>query len=150
MAVSVTGGSNSPVVSLAGSSSVEVDSSVTLTVGLAIGNSQSGTTSLIKAGGGTLVLSGSNTFTGGVDVQSGTLIVNSVQSLPSGTSLTVGASADSIFAASTPLGATPSVVTVPVPEPGALVLLVAAGTFLLLYRIGTVVSLGYSGQTRTS
>ena len=41
--------------------------------------------------GGTLILSGSNTYSGGTEVLAGTLIATSNQSLPAGGSLTIGA-----------------------------------------------------------
>ena len=44
----------------------------------------------LDAGTGRLVLTGSNTFTGGADTLSGTLIVASAYALPDGSSLTVG------------------------------------------------------------
>jgi autotransporter-associated beta strand protein len=118
---SIVNGSTSPVIGLAGSSSVSVGPNVTLTIGLTIGNPQTGATSLIETGGGTLVLAGSNTYTGGTDVQNGTLIVANIYGLEDGTSLTVGAAASSIFAP-----AAAAVPAAPVPEPGTLLLLAAA------------------------
>ena len=51
-------------------------------------------------GTGQLVLSGNNTYGGGTNVQSGTLIVESPTALPNGSSLTVGAGASSLFGSS--------------------------------------------------
>ncbi len=123
---SIAGGSTLPVISLAASSSVYVDPNVTLTIDLTIGDPQTGATALTKTGGGTLVLSGSNTFTGGTDVQSGILIVPNAYGLESRTSLTVGANAGSIFAPLSPTESVGSTVTSPVPEPGSLAQLAAA------------------------
>ena len=53
-----------------------------------------GPTSLVLSGGGTLVLANSNAYTGGTNLQEGTLIVNNPYALPAGTSLTVGAGGD--------------------------------------------------------
>jgi autotransporter-associated beta strand protein len=131
---SIVGGSTSPVISLAASSSVYVDPNVTLSVGLTVGNPQTGTTTLTKSGGGTLVLSGTNTYSGGTDVQSGILIVTNAAGLESGTSLTVGTSADSIFAAPVPSEVVGSAATTLVPEPGALALIGAAVSAAAIYR----------------
>ena len=126
------GTSGSPAISLAPSSSVSVDSNVTLTIGLTIADPQTGATALDKIGGGTLVLSGSNTFTGGIDVQSGSLILTNAYGLEDGSSLTVGAGGTFIFdpsASASSLTAAPQVHPVAVeavPEPSSLVLLVAA------------------------
>jgi autotransporter-associated beta strand protein len=91
-----------------------------------------GPCSLIKTGDGTMVLTAADTYTGGTDVRSGTLIVASADGLKDRTSLTVGAQAKSIFAA-TPVG--PSVS--PVPEPGTLALLAAGlGLGFVVWRRG--------------
>ena len=81
-----------------------------------------------------LILSGSDTYTGGTNVLGGTLIVDSSKALPAGTSLTVGTRADSAFgpveeAARTfaPGGA------VSVPEPSTLAML-GMGALALMWR----------------
>ncbi len=82
-----------------------------------------------------MVLSGSNTYTGGTTVYSGTLIVASNVAIQDGTDLSVGADL-SAFGAVIPSqagGATPAMAAAPVPEPGTLVLL-AAGLLLFFYR----------------
>jgi fibronectin-binding autotransporter adhesin len=85
---------------------------------------------IIKDGTGTLILSGSNTYSGGTFVDAGTLILESATALADGASLTVGQGASSIFAPASggpsiaPAGS--SVEPVAVPEPGSMVLLVAA------------------------
>ncbi len=51
-----------------------------------IGDSTSGTTAgLLKTGGGTLVLSGVNSYAGGTSISAGTLAVTSAAALPGGT-----------------------------------------------------------------
>ena len=54
------------------------------------GNIGAGSASLTKSGAGTLTLSGTNTFLGGVNLSAGTLNINSAQALGSGT-FTIGA-----------------------------------------------------------
>ena len=89
---------------------------------------------LTGAGGGTLILSGSNTYTGGTYVEKGTLIVNNRGAIQDGSRLIVGAGGTFIFdptitgsgmdaAALHPASAT----VAPVPEPGTLMLLGVAG-----------------------
>ncbi len=85
-----------------------------------------------KDGPGTLVLSGSNTYTGGTEVYGGTLVIASAESVAAGTDLNVGAGCSLYFgvqAYSTGSGpATVALTTAAtaVPEPGTF-LLVAAG-----------------------
>jgi autotransporter-associated beta strand protein len=94
------------------SGSQEIDSAIT------------GSEALIMQGSGQLILSGSNTYTGGTDVESGTLIVNSSSAIPDGSSLTVGAGGTFIFDSS--VSGAPAVTMAgreagslsPVPEPG--------------------------------
>ena len=50
----------------------------------------SGNSGITKTGSGTLVLSGANSFTGGVQVLSGTLVFGAPNSIPAGSSLSVG------------------------------------------------------------
>ncbi len=89
---------------------------------------------IIKDGPGTLILSGSDTYTGGTSVIAGTLIVASSAALLDGSSLTVGAGA-SVFDSTAevgggqPLTGSPGTTFAAVPEPGTLVLL-AVGTLL--------------------
>ena len=116
---------------------VEVDAnpSFPATLSGAISNS-TGTAGLTKAGSGTLVLSGSNTFNGGASVVAGTLELLNRNALPDGTNLTIGASAGSLFHSPVVPDAevSPSE-SVAVPEPGTLALLaLAAGGFAVLSR----------------
>ena len=93
------------------------------------GNSRS----LTKTDNGTLVLSGTDTYTGGTVVDAGTLVATSSVSLPHGTKLTVAAGGTFVFDPSQAPAGSPvvgSAVTAgavaAVPEPGTLALLIAA------------------------
>ena len=87
-------------------------------------------------GGGTLTLSGTNTYTGGTNVFNGELIVTAPQAIKDGTNLYVGA-ASSYFA---PTASAPSIggaaTATAVPEPRTLVLLAAGAVsaFVALRR----------------
>jgi MYXO-CTERM domain-containing protein len=102
-----------------------------------------GSGSLVKVGGGTLTLSGSDSYTGGTTVLGGTLDIESVAALPGNSTLAIANTAEVIFA--TDLGSAVQlslmlpgagggdpgltyfrVTTTPVPEPGTLELLAAA------------------------
>ena len=89
---------------------------LTLSAGL------SGSGKLTKSGAGVLVLSGTNGFSGGTTVNSGTLRVLSSKSLLSGSNLTVGSSASSYFGSPTVPCSAP-VGLQEVPEPSSLALL---------------------------
>jgi autotransporter-associated beta strand protein len=81
--------------------------------------------------GGTLVLSGSNSFTGGTAVTSGTLILASSAAVANATGLTVGTGTAAFGAAAVaPAADRP----VGVPEPSTLVLLAAGAIGLLGYK----------------
>jgi autotransporter-associated beta strand protein len=84
----------------------------------------SGDGSITKLGTGTVVLAGSNTFTGGTNLEAGMLIVTNSEAIPNGTSVSVGAGALSIFGAS----AAPAAV----PEPSTFMLLSVGATLLLV------------------
>jgi len=80
-----------------------------------------GPLALDKIGAGSLLLSGTNTYSGGTTVSDGTLDVTNSDALPAGSSLTVGAGGTLVFdstAATSPTRA--------VPEPGTLALLTVA------------------------
>jgi autotransporter-associated beta strand protein len=92
-----------------------------------IANGPTNRVALAISGPGTLILAGSDSYTGGTDVSEGTLILASRSAIVAGTSLTVGADATLLFnsplsssRSATPL--TASDVTA-VPEPGTLSLL---------------------------
>jgi fibronectin-binding autotransporter adhesin len=84
---------------------------------------------------GTLILSGSDNYTGGTFVTAGTLEVTAAAALPEGSSLTIGANAAFVFdptGTATALAASPEGSVAPVPEPGTLVLL-QAGAMLAAF-----------------
>jgi autotransporter-associated beta strand protein len=88
---------------------------------------------LMKVGSGMLTLSGSNSYSDTI-VEQGTLQIDNSDALPSGMGLTVGNAAffmSPVVPASLVAGT--SVMT-PVPEPGALALLVAGAMFLTMVR----------------
>ena len=129
------------------------------TVALAVGGNGDSTTfsgeisgggALIKTGSGTLVLSGSDNYTGGTTVADGTLVITEAGTLPGGSNLTVGADATFVFDPSYGEAGTPaaSAMLVPsaaspgeafpaaiaVPEPSTFVLLGVAA-LLATYKI---------------
>ena len=86
--------------------------------------------------GGTLILSGSDSYTGGTFVTVGTLDVTTAAAVPTRTSLTIGAGGEFIFdpmATAAPLAAANSSVA-PVPEPSTVTLLVVAIGLLAVAR----------------
>ena len=93
---------------------------------------------IVKDGLGTLILSGSDTYTGGTSVIAGTLIAASGAAVPDGTSLTVGAGGTlhlRSLAASRPadgFGCDLAGRVAAVPEPGTLVLSAAGGLIAVL------------------
>ncbi len=102
---------------------------------------------LIKHGSGVLVLSGSDSFTGGTTVEAGTLILTAADVLPAGTSLIVGPDGTSLFVlgSSEPSLADNAAIAAPdrprgsaesVPEPGTRALLIAAVCSACAYRLG--------------
>jgi len=103
--------------------------STTFSGGILSGGSN-GMIGLVKAGNGTLMLSGTNTYSGGTTVAAGALIVTNSYSLPDGHSLIVGAGGVLIFDPSAAFGsqivggASEATLAVAVPEPGTLALLI--------------------------
>ena len=88
----------------------------------------SGSLNLTQEGTDSLVLSGSNSYTGGTDVSSGTLVAASATALPVGGSLYVGARATSLFGpavAYSPVtpDLSPTAAVAAVPEPASVTLL---------------------------
>ncbi|MGA2257840.1 MAG: PEP-CTERM sorting domain-containing protein, partial [Thermoguttaceae bacterium] len=87
-----------------------------------------GSQSLTLGGNGQLILSGSDSYSGGTIVEGGTLVATAAYVLPEGTSLTIGAGGMFIFdpmAAASPLSALRGSAATPVPEPSAIALLIA-------------------------
>jgi len=60
-------------------------------------NNGQGVVSLTKSGNGTLILSGSNNYSGGTMVSGGDLVITTASAIPDGSSLTVGAGGILIF-----------------------------------------------------
>jgi autotransporter-associated beta strand protein len=129
---SLVGTFNSPVLTLNtpnGTGALDTSAyTVTLSGVTGLGN-------LIKIGSGKLILSSTNTYTGGTTVAGGTLIVTQPQALASGSDLTIGNAAAfpaPIVAGDAPPGNSPGS---PVPEPTALALIAAAAITLLGYGL---------------
>ena len=80
----------------------------------------------------TLILSGTNTFSGGAMVDGGRLVLLHAYDLPNGSALTIG---DPMEFASSAAGAivAPQAVTA-VPEPGGLAIVIAAGIAAVAFR----------------
>ena len=129
-------GASQQVASLSGAGRITNSSAVaaTFTVGDftsttfsgSINNAGGGPLALVKVGEGTLLLSGTNSFSGGTMVSEGTLVVTKTSGLADGSDLTVGDGSQ--FAAPivpSPVAASPGA-PASVPEPSALALLAAA------------------------
>ena len=108
----------------------------------AIQNSNSAGFVSLQIVGGTLALTGTNTYLGGTTVSNGRLIVANNMAIEDGTDLYVGtqltlfggvAAAQSAAPAADPLRGLPAGIA-PVPEPSSLALLASAGLVLLLRR----------------
>ncbi len=95
-------------------------------------NSAAGVLALTVVGGGTLTLTGTNTYLGGTTVADGTLILTNNEAIADGTSLTVGNA--SAFTPVVPLSAPSAAAVTPVPEPGTIALLVAGAVAAILSR----------------
>jgi autotransporter-associated beta strand protein len=97
--------------------------------------SQSGGSQALNfGGGGTLVLSGSNTFSGGTFVTGGRLIVAAPYSLLNGANLTVGNAGAFPAAVVADVATSAESLAAVVPEPGTVAVLAAAALMLLCHR----------------
>ena len=110
-----------------------------------------GSGSLFLTGGGTLTLSGTNTYAGGTDVLGGELIVASPQGIEDGTTLYVGLPGRS-SRRSFPLRPYPlrQPYAAPVPEPGSWALLAAGIACGTLARLGKYIrcrQIGLGGRS---
>ena len=119
-------------IELNGSVSVSLSGNSLLAIGGDISENVAGTTLTLGGdGSGELILSGSNSYTGGTIVASGTLAVTAATALPEGSSLTIGAGGTFIFdptASAAPLSVDSAAgIVQAVPEPGALALLAVVG-----------------------
>ena len=106
------------------------------TINRALNGSGSGGLTVFSASGGSLTLTGSDTYTGGTYVEGATLIVTNPAGIQDGTNLFVG-NANQLFASVVPSQAASAVsapAVAPVPEPQTLALAAAAGACLLLNR----------------
>jgi autotransporter-associated beta strand protein len=83
----------------------------------------SGKSLTMSGSGGTLVLSGTDTYSGGTIVTAGTLIAASENAIANGTNLTVGTGAPVAF--TPPIGPLSAAAVMPVPEPRTPALLIA-------------------------
>ncbi len=114
-----------------------VQQSVTTTFGGTISNgSSSQLIALAIDGPGKLVLSSSNTFSGGTTDSEGTLVLASPAALEAGTSLIVGANASSIIDSAASGEVVAAIPASPAPEPCTLVLLgvAAVGAAAAVWR----------------
>jgi autotransporter-associated beta strand protein len=91
-----------------------------------------------KDGTGTLVLSGSNTYTGGTTVAAGTLVVDSRAAMADGSNLKIGAESSVFFGAATAepglLQAAPLTGTSAVPEPESFAIVAAGAAAAVVAR----------------
>jgi autotransporter-associated beta strand protein len=128
--IALAGGSHEIEAPVVLADNLTVGGSGTLAFGQSSGitDNGSGYALTLNAPGGTLILSGSDSYGGGTTVTAGTLIATSSASLPAGSALTVGAGGVFIFdpaqtVAAPVAGAASASAVAAVPEPGTLALL---------------------------
>ena len=137
--ITVVSGSNAisaPIV-LAGSLAVGMSSGGSLDLSGSVSQVAGVSAALSLSGDGQLILSGTDSYTGGTTVNDGTLYVTNSSALPDGTNLTIGPGGAFIFdpaaTAAQSLAVSPAA-TAAVPEPGMLGLLAAGGVCLVAAR----------------
>jgi autotransporter-associated beta strand protein len=126
-----------------GTTTLTVAQSSTTAFGGTIRDGLNGTlVALTLDGAGELILSATNSYSGGTVVEAGTLVADNSAALPAGSSLTVGAGGTSLFSPSLGISSLPeaslavssATAIAAVPEPGSAALLLVGATLLLLYR----------------
>lgn len=143
LAITLPSGTANGVISKSGTDTTTLNVSTSGTTYLANINNGSGivAVALANSNSGTLVLSGTDAYTGGTSVYGGKLVIQDTSAVPSGTNLSIGSNAGWIFGAVIPaLSAAPASepATGPpaaVPEPGTLLLLCTAGFGFGLIRL---------------
>ena len=128
--------------SASGGLAINISASQSLTVASVVADPTGGSTSLVKGGNGTLVLSGTNTYTGGTTIQSGTLqlvgtgaLGNGGVTLGSGGILDLGGNN---LAVSSLVSSTGSTVTDNSASSGTTTLTLASGSFNPSVFAGTI------------
>ncbi len=115
---------SAPIVLASNTMLTVADATDTLTLNGGISGTGTG---LTLEGSGTLILSGSDTYSGGTTVNGGILEIETEDALPAGQALTINAGGTLIFnpAAGAPLALSAGPQVAAVPEPGTLALLIA-------------------------
>jgi len=133
-AIAVVGGTQSisAPIALEGDLAASASAGTCLELSGSIGQAVSASASLNLSSDGLLVLSGTNSFSGGVTVTGGKLVVLRPYSLPDGSPLTVGNAM--AFAAPMVNAAVAPDVAIAVPEPGGLPLAIAIGATVFVFR----------------
>ncbi len=100
-----------------------------------VGNVISGSGAIAQLGPGTLTLTASNSFTGGITVGGGSLILANAESVTDGSNLTIGDASQFSAAPIVPALDKRLEAAAPVPEPGTLALLAAVAVICVAYRV---------------
>ncbi len=103
-----------------------------------VGNVISGSGSLVQLGPGDLILTGSNSFSGGIAVAGGTLILAGTDAVADGSSLTIGDASPFAPAPFVPNADNKISDAAPVPEPGTLLFVVASLGVFAVYRTASL------------
>ena len=111
-----------------------VNQSTTTTFGGSLLDGATNKLALSLTGSGALILSGTNTYTGGTTIGGGTLFVTNSEALANGTSLTIDAGGTFVFDPSHVGAPVMASSTAAVPEPGTLAMLAVAVCGAAVYR----------------